>query len=59
MLDTLGTEGLLGVGLIVFAIALLTWHDPIVGGGVMILVAGTALIARAVATSVMSLFGMR
>ncbi|MDR5674599.1 hypothetical protein AArcCO_2888 [Halalkaliarchaeum sp. AArc-CO] len=59
MLDTLGTEGLLGVGLIVLAIALLTWYDPIVGAGVMILVAGFALVARGVADSVMQLFGMK
>lgn len=59
MLDTLGTEGLLGVGLIVLAIALLTWYDPIVGAGVMILVAGFALVARGVADSVMRLFGMK
>ena len=59
MLDTLGTEGLLGVGLIVLAIAILTWYDPIVGAGVMILVAGFALVARGVADSVMRLFGMK
>lgn len=58
MLDSLGTEGLLGLGLIVLAIALLTWYDPIVGAGVMILLAGVALVARGIANSVMSMLGM-
>ncbi|AUX10766.1 hypothetical protein AArcSl_3159 [Halalkaliarchaeum desulfuricum] len=59
MLDTLGIEGLLGVVLIVLSIVLLTWHDPIVGAAVMILVAGFALVAKGIADSVMRLFGMK
>lgn len=59
MFDTLGTEGAVGIGLIVLGIAILTWYDPIVGAGMMILVAGFALVARGIADSVMRMFGMK
>ncbi|WP_418281941.1 DUF7470 family protein [Halorubrum sp. DTA98] len=58
MRNALGLEGLVGVGVVFLAVALLTVHDPIVGAGVMILLAGLALIAKGVADSVMGAFGL-
>ncbi|MGM0604205.1 MAG: DUF7470 family protein [Halobacteriota archaeon] len=58
VLETIGYAGLAGIGLIVFGIALVSVQDPIIGAGVMLAIAGIALVARGVATSVMTLFGM-
>ena len=59
MRDTLGLEGILGVLVVFLAVALLTVYDPVVGAGVMILLAGLALIAKGVADSTMRMFGMK
>ena len=59
MRKTLGPEGIVGVFVVFLAVALLTLHDPVVGAGVMILLAGLALIAKGVADSTMRMFGMK
>lgn len=59
MRNTLGLEGVVGVGVVFLAVALLTVHDPIVGAGVMILLAGLALIAKGVVGSAMQAFGAK
>lgn len=59
MRKTLGLEGIVGVFVVFLAVALLTLHDPVVGAGVMILLAGVALIAKGVADSTMRMFGMK
>jgi len=46
MRDTLGSEGIAGVVIVLIAVGVLTVHDPIVGAGVMVLLAGLALIAK-------------
>nr|WP_128903860.1 hypothetical protein [Halorubrum amylolyticum] len=51
MRDTLGSEGIAGVAVVLIAVGILTVHDPIVGAGVMILSAGLALIAKGIADS--------
>ncbi|MFC6888881.1 DUF7470 family protein [Halorubrum trueperi] len=58
MRDTLGSEGIVGVALVLLAIGLLAVYDPIVGAGVAVLVAGLALIAKGVADSTMRMFGL-
>jgi len=58
MRETLGLEGILGV-LVVFLAVALTVYDPVIGAGVMILLAGLALIAKGVADSTMRMFGMK
>lgn len=58
MRDTLGSEGIVGVVLVLLAIGLLTAYDPIVGAGVALLVAGLGLIAKGVAASTMRMFGL-
>ncbi|GAB7090480.1 hypothetical protein JCM18237_07510 [Halorubrum luteum] len=59
MRKTLGFEGIIGVIVVFLAVALLTIHDPVVGAGVMILLAGLALIAKGIADSTMRAFGMK
>ena len=59
MRDTLGSEGIAGLAVVLVAVGILTVHDPIVGGGVMILLAGLALIAKGIADSTMRAFGLK
>lgn len=59
MRKTLGLEGIVGAFVVFLAVALLTLHDPVVGAGVMILLAGLALIAKGIADSTMRMFGMK
>jgi hypothetical protein len=59
MRDTLGLTGLAGVGLVLLSLGLLTAYDPVIGGGVALLLAGVGLIAKGVADSAMRLFGLK
>jgi len=59
MRDTLGIEGIAGVLVVFLAIGLLTVYDPIIGAGMMVLLAGLALIAKGIADSTMRAFGLR
>jgi uncharacterized membrane protein HdeD (DUF308 family) len=59
MRDTLGTEGIVGVAVVILAIGVLAIHDPIVGGEMALLLAGLALIAKGVADSTMRAFGLK
>jgi len=59
MRDTLGSEGIAGVVVVLVAVGILTVHDPVVGAGIMILLAGLALIAKGIAGSVMRSFGLK
>ncbi|MFB6235934.1 MAG: hypothetical protein ABEH81_11090 [Halopenitus sp.] len=58
MRKKLGLQGIAGLLLVVVSVALLTYHDPIVGAAVMILLAGLALIAKGLISSMMGMFGM-
>jgi len=40
-------------------LGLLTVYDPVIGGGVMVVLAGLALIAKGVADSTMRAFGLK
>ncbi|PAU78786.1 hypothetical protein CK500_16245 [Halorubrum salipaludis] len=59
MRDTLGSEGIAGVVVVLVGIGILAVHDPIVGAGVAILLAGLGLIAKGIADSVMRSFGLK
>ncbi|MGQ3329133.1 MULTISPECIES: DUF7470 family protein [Halorubrum] len=59
MRDTLGSEGIAGVVIVLVAVGVLTVHDPVVGAGVTILLAGLALIAKGIADSTMRAFGLK
>jgi uncharacterized membrane protein HdeD (DUF308 family) len=59
MRDTLGLTGLVGVGLVLLSLGLLTAYDPVIGGGVALMLAGVGLIAKGVADSAMRLFGLK
>ncbi len=59
MRDTLGLEGIAGVVVVFLAVTLLTLYDPVIGAGVMILLAGLALIAKGLAESTMRAFGLK
>jgi uncharacterized membrane protein HdeD (DUF308 family) len=59
MRDTLGSEGIAGVVVVLIAVGILAVHDPIVGAAVMLLLAGLALIAKGIAGTVMRSFGLK
>ncbi|WP_418285672.1 DUF7470 family protein [Halorubrum sp. DTA46] len=59
MRDTLGTEGIVGVVVVLLAVGLLIAHDPVVGAALLLLLAGVALIAKGVADSTMRAFGLK
>lgn len=58
MRNKLGLEGIAGLLLIVLAVALIAWRDPVIAGGLMILLAGVALVAKGLVGSAMRAFGM-
>lgn len=58
MREKLGTEGLAGLLLVVLAVALVTWRDPVIGGGMLLFLAGLALIAKGLVSSALGMFGM-
>ena len=49
----------MGVVVVFLSIAVVTLRDPVIGGGLMLLVAGLALIAKGVAESTMRAFGLK
>lgn len=59
MRDKLGTDGLAGLLLVVLAIAIVTWRDPVIGGGMLLVLAGLGLIAKGLVSSAMGMFGMQ
>ena len=59
MRDTIGLQGIVGVVVVFLSIAIVTLRDPVIGGGLMLLVAGLALIAKGVAESTMRAFGLK
>lgn len=59
MRDTLGLEGIAGVLVVFVAIGILTVHDPVVGGAMMVLLAGLALIAKGLVDTAMRSFGLK
>lgn len=59
MRDTLGLTGLVGVALLILAVGILTVYDPVIGGGIALLLAGLGLIAKGVADSAMRIFGLK
>jgi len=59
MRDTLGSEGIAGVAVVLVAVGVLTVRDPVIGAAVVILLAGLALIAKGIAGTVMRSFGMK
>mgnify|MGYP001627089150 CR=1 FL=1 len=58
MRNKLGLEGIAGLLLVLFAVALITWRDPVIGAGLMVLLAGVALVAKGLVGSAMRAFGM-
>lgn len=58
MRDTLGSEGIAGVVVVLLAVSLMTAHDPVIGAAMTVLLAGLALIAKGVAASTMRAFGL-
>jgi|AntRauTorcE11898_2_1112593.scaffolds.fasta_scaffold00009_126 hypothetical protein len=59
MRDALGRTGILGLLLVLIAVGVLTAYDPVVGGGIALLLAGLGLIAKGVADSAMRAFGLK
>jgi|JXWS01.1.fsa_nt_gb hypothetical protein len=59
MRDTLGLEGIAGVLVVVAAVGILTVRDPVIGGAVMLLIAGLALIAKGLVDTAMRSFGLK
>ncbi|MEF8757601.1 MAG: hypothetical protein V5A23_02885 [Halobacteriales archaeon] len=58
MFDRLGPFGVLGVLVLVAGLAVVSWQNPIIGGGLGLVVAGVGLVAFGMVRSMMSMFGM-
>lgn len=58
MLDKLGAVGIVGLLLIVAGIAAIASHNPIVAGGLLLVLAGLGLVLKGVVSSVLESFGM-
>lgn len=59
MRDMLGAEGIAGVVVVLLAVGLLAVHDPVIGAGLLLLLAGLVLIVKGVADSAMRAFGLK
>ena len=59
MRDKLGLEGIAGLLLVVVAVGIITYRDPVIAGAIMVLLAGLALIAKGLADTVMRSFGLK
>ncbi|KPN29908.1 hypothetical protein SY89_00628 [Halolamina pelagica] len=58
MYDRLGIGGVVGLLLALGGIALIAWQAPIVAAGLAFVLAGLALVVRALVGNVMRQFGM-
>ena len=59
MRNKLGLEGIVGLVLVVAAVGIITYRDPVIAGAMMVLLAGLALIAKGLADTVMRSFGLK
>ncbi|WP_297887247.1 hypothetical protein [uncultured Halorubrum sp.] len=59
MRSKLGLEGIVGLLLVVVAVGIITYRDPVIAGAMMVLLAGLALIAKGLADTVMRSFGLK
>ena len=59
MRDKLGLEGIVGLLLIVAAVGVITYRDPVIAGAMLVLLAGLALIVKGLADTVMRSFGLK
>ncbi|WP_313693646.1 DUF7470 family protein [Halorarum halobium] len=57
MLEKLGTVGLLGVLLVVGGIGLVAYADPVVAAGIALVIVGTGLVVKGLASGLMRQFG--
>lgn len=58
MLRKLGTVGIAGALLAVFGVALISYQDPLIGAGLLLIVTGLALVVRGLASGLLRMFGM-
>ena len=59
MRDKLGLEGIAGLLLVVVAVGIITYRDPVIAGAMMVLLAGLALIAKGLVDTAMRSFGLK
>jgi hypothetical protein len=58
MFGKLGVPGVLGVLLLIGGVGLVTWADPIIGGGIALVIAGIGLVVYGMITTLLSSMGM-
>ncbi|MFC7135742.1 DUF7470 family protein [Halobaculum litoreum] len=57
MIDRLGTAGIVGALLLLAGLVLVAWSSPVVAVGIALVLAGTGLVVKGLATSLMKQFG--
>ncbi|PSQ46187.1 hypothetical protein BRD19_12900 [Halobacteriales archaeon SW_7_65_23] len=58
MLNKLGIPGILGVLFLIGGVALVTWENLIIGGGIALVIAGLGLIIYGMISTLLSSLGM-
>jgi len=58
MLNKLGIPGVLGVLLMTGGVGVVTWQNPIIGGGLALIIAGLGLVVYGMVTTLLSSMGM-
>lgn len=54
----LGPAGIIGTLVLIAGIAVITWRDLVIGGGVALVLAGVGIIVYSMIRSMLSTFGM-
>lgn len=57
MLDKLGTAGVAGAVLLVAGLAVVAWTAPVVAAGLALVLVGTGLVVKGLATGLLRQFG--
>jgi len=58
MLNKLGIPGVLGVLLMIGGVGIVTWQNPLIGGGLALVIAGLGMIIYGMITTLLSSLGM-
>lgn len=58
MRNPLGITGIVGIVIVFAGLAVVTWQEPIIGGGLALMLVGLALIVKSAINAVVNAMGM-